>query len=146
MPRCIHEIEESWCGNCNPARGPESPLAGWIDDVSLVIPGDGEAPIALDDLALVSGHTRDEVNQAVAAMRERYPELPLVSDCHGIRFTMDGEAVRRFRRAGATQAMTLIRRRFRGAVIPALTGDEAAIRRVTRQVDRLLEDIEELLV
>lgn len=60
---------------------------------------------------------------------------------------MDTDAVRAFRRAGARQALTLIRRRFRGAVLPYLTGSAstAELRLVTRQVDRVLEDVEDLI-
>lgn len=144
MPDCIHDIDREWCGVCNPAA---TPLEDRINAVFQVIPADGEKPRSLDDICWLAALNRYEVNQAVAAIRERYPDLPLVSDRNGIRFTLDEAAVRRFRQAGAKQALTLIRRRFRGAVLPYLqhAGDQAEVRRVERQLTRLMEDMEELI-
>lgn len=146
MADCMHDIEEAWCGICTPAKGAESPLTLWVNSVSMVIPGDGENPLSVDECAARADLTRHEFNQAVAAIRERHPDLPLVSDRNGIRFTMDQMAVNKFRRAGAGQAMTLIRRRFRGAVLPYLrnvVSDREAAHMAVR-VEVLLEDMQRM--
>jgi hypothetical protein len=150
MAACIHDIEAAWCGVCNPPIGPGSPLEEWINRVSEHIPADDDTPdrISHDDLVLYSGLTESQVNTAVAAIRERHPELPLVSDRTGIRFTMDGEAVRRFRNTAARTAMTRIRRGYRGVLLPYMEvsgASEAQIRQIRRQFERVLEDIEDLL-
>ena len=149
MADCIHGIEDEWCGDCHPGTaGPGSALDQYIDIVSLQIPGDGEAPISKDDLVWMSGLTSGQVDKAVAAIRERHPDLPLVSDRTGIRFTMNEDAVRRFRNSAARTALTRIRRSWRGAVLPYLENagiPDIQMRLIERQFDRVLEDIEDLV-
>ena len=148
MADCLHGIEEAWCGDCNPAAGPGSHLETWIDIVSLLIPGDGQPPVSKADLTQDSGLQPHQVDKAIAAIRERHPDLPLVSDRTGIRFTMDEDAVRRFRNTAARTALTRIRRAFRGALLPYL--EHAGLPAIQmhlleRQFGRVLEDIEDLV-
>jgi hypothetical protein len=144
---CIHLIDAQWCADCNPAAGPESPLEGWINDVFAVIPTDGEQPKSRDVIALESGHTLHETDTAVAAIRERHPDLPLVSDRNGLRFTLDHLDLVKYQHARASQALTLMRRMFRGALVPYMlhTADPSEVRRAQRQMERLLEDMEEFV-
>jgi hypothetical protein len=149
VPSCRHDIEEAWCGFCTPAIGPGSPLDGWIDSVSQVIPAEDEDPMPMAELIELTGLARHQVTKAVAAIRERHPDLPLVSDRNGIRFTMDADAVRRFRNTAARTALTRIRRGYRGVLLPYLDqsgASEAEVRRIKRQFDRVLEDVEDLVV
>jgi hypothetical protein len=148
MPDCRHLIEQAWCGECNPARGPESSLETWISQAFMAIPTDGQDPKPVDEAAFDAGLIRYEFNQATAAIRERYPDLPLVSDRNGIRFTLDPDAVDRYRRARLSQAETLIRRTVRGVIEPfkrAVGASDAEVRVVERSVQRLMEDIRELI-
>jgi hypothetical protein len=145
---CIHEIRREWCGTCNPPRNPDSNRVIWADAAMMVIPGDGEEPLSLDEAAELAGLTRHQMDVAVAHMREAYPDLPLVSTRNGICFTMDEAQVAKFRAQGVRMALTIIRRRFRGAVVPylrAAAASEQDMKRLTRQAERLLEDIEEFI-
>jgi hypothetical protein len=148
MADCIHDIEEAWCGTCTPLVGPDSPLDDWINTITLLIPGDGEQPLPRDELIYLSGLAPGQVDRAVAAIRERYPDLPLVSDRNGIRFTMDEEAVRKFRVSRARIAQTSIRRSYRGAFLPYLQHagiPDREISWMTRQINRLLEDMDDMI-
>jgi hypothetical protein len=145
---CIHEIRREWCATCNPPRDPESNQVVWANEAMMVIPSDGETPMPVDEAASLADLTRHQFNVAVAYLRENHPDLPLVSDRNGIRFTMDAAQVRKFRAQGARTALTIVRRRFRGAVLPYLKASAASdseVRRLTRQAERLLEDIEEFI-
>jgi hypothetical protein len=148
MADCHHGIEEAYCGDCTPRTGPGSALDTYIDVVSLRIPGDGEAPISFGALVTASQLSPGQVTAAVAAIRERHPDLPLVSDRNGIRFTMDEDAVRRFRNTAARTALTRIRRAFRGALLPYLEiagTSDLQLRLLIRQFNRALEDIGDLV-
>jgi|SRR5580765_284041 hypothetical protein len=149
MADCLHGIEDEWCGDCHPSTaGPDSALEQYINIVSLLIPGDGEAPASRDTLILASGLAPHQVDKAVAAIRERHPDLPLVSDRTGIRFTMDEDAVRRFRNSAARTALTRVRRSWRGVLLPYLENagiPDIQMRLIERQFSRVLEDIEDLV-
>ena len=142
---CIHDIDRRWCYDCNPPASPASNAEVWADAVSMVIPGDGEDPMSVDDVAAAAGLTRHQFNKAVAWMRENYPDLPLVSSPAGISFTMDEATVNAFRRSRARSAETTIRRMMRGAVLPYVqqTATNRQYRRMQRMTDSLLDEIAE---
>lgn len=145
MADCIHGIEEAWCGNCRPRPERWGPKR-WADMLFAFIPSPGEDPLSQAELAEQAGLTNTEVAGAVIFLRENYPEFPLVSSPKGYRFTMDGIDVAKFRLWRVRTAQTAMRRAWRGVMLPYLTqtADAAEIRRVTRQFDRLLEDISDL--
>lgn len=142
---CIHGIEEAWCANCRPRPERWGPKR-WADRLFAFIPSPGENPVSQDDLADQSGLTCTEVSGAVAYLRENYPEFPLVSSTRGYCFTVDPVDIAKFRLWRVRTAQTAMRRAWRGVMLPYLTqaADAAEIRRVTRQFDRLLEDIGDL--
>src|ERR1035438_547589 len=142
--KCIHDLEEAWCADCTGRPTAINNRIAWAGDVMMVIPADPAPPVPLDEISIRSRMSRAKVNAAIAYLRETYPDLPLVSNSRGIRFTMNEEEVNKFRHSRFLAAHTIIRRTFRGAVVPYLKqsgASKATVRQFTRQMDRLLEDI-----
>lgn len=151
--RCIHELQSAACSICNGAdakeqakRGRPSQRKGWADAVFQHIPVNEEGWISNPDLAEISGLTGGQVAAAVAYLRDNHPDLPLVSGPQGYTFTVDEADVNRFRLARARSANTTVRRLWYGVLKPYLEkkADAGETRLMTKQYERLLEDIEEL--
>jgi hypothetical protein len=146
---CIHGLRGEWCGDCNPLAGPASELDIWINHLEEVIPvsqpWETRWPSA-DELAWAAGLLPGQYARAIAAIRERFPDLPLVSDRNGIRFTLDARQVRIYREARMRAALTIVRRTFRGAVLPGIREiSPGAERWVQIQAEHLLDQIEFLV-
>jgi hypothetical protein len=149
MADCIHDIEEAWCATCNPPVYGPGPV-DFANDVSQFIPATDNPADAISNamLATVTGLSPSQVGQGIAWIRENIPDMPLISDRNGYRFTTDDDAVRRFRNTGARAALTMIRRRYRGALLPWLSTSGAntqQVHRLTRQFDRVMEDMADLI-
>ena len=146
---CIHGLREEWCGDCNPLVGPASDLEIWVNTLSDVIPVAApweERWPSAEELADAAGLLPGQYSRAIAAIRERFPDLPLVSDRNGIRFTLDAKQVRIYREARMRTALTIVRRTVRGAVLPGIREiNPEAERWVQIQAEHLLDQIEYLV-
>jgi hypothetical protein len=153
---CRHDLDPSTCSVCNgtdllqghlPGRGRPSNTEALVDAMFEWIPEDGQDWISRDDLADLSGLTPEQVSRAVAWLRDNAPEFPLVSSTYGYRFSMDQADVNAYRAARAKTAYTQIRRTWTGVVRPYVeqTQDPTMVRSMTRQFERLLEDIADLI-
>jgi hypothetical protein len=151
---CIHGIEDArWCTICNgrdraeQARG-RAMRPEWAAVVRSWIPAIGSDWISGDDLADVTGLTRGQVGSAVAYLRDSEPDFPLVSGPEGYRFSIDEADVNRYQASAVRTAQTRIRRSWRGVIRPYLTAiaaDPMTIRRHTKAMERLLEDLDDLV-
>ena len=153
MDLCIHELQPATCSVCNGTdtreklkRGRPFQRERWAEEIFQHIPVNEEGWISSTDLAEASGLTVGQVAAAIAYLRDNMPALPLVSGPQGYTFTVDAVDVGRFRAAAARTAHTRIRRMWLGVVKPYVEqlGDQVTVRLLTRQFERLLEDIEEL--
>lgn len=97
-------------------------------------------------MAAHAGLTQHQVTTAIAYLRDHYPDFPLLSSPLGYRFSVNEAEINRFRCARARVANTIIRRLWTGTMKPFLEcgGELAETRLITKQFERLLEDIEEL--
>lgn len=152
MSRCVHDLEGITCAICHP-RGDITPArrgrplltAGWADQLVSWIPAIGADWISRDDLAEVSGLSPEQVSRAVAWLRDNSPELPLVSGPEGYRFSLSEQDIARYKNSALKTAKTRIRRAWTGVIRPYLDHiDSADTRLITKQFERLVEDIEEL--
>lgn len=121
--------------------------SAWADQVFDHIPGIGSEPLSGDALAKASNLTTAQVQSAVAYIRDNYPEFPLISSPDGYYFSMDLDAMNKFRRARMKSALTTIRRTWSGAVKPYLDRINNPIISNTlhKQYKRLMEDMGELV-
>lgn len=142
---CFHGIEQPTCSLCNPAEKPPRPVEVRAAQLERWIPALNDDPISASELADVSGLTVDEIYEGMAFIRDHYPDLPLVSDSRGYRYSTNQEDVDHYRAARFKTAYTQIRRTWRGVVKPYLDerGDIEIARLIGKQFDRLLEDIED---
>ncbi len=146
---CIHGLRTEWCGDCTPLVGPGSSLDIWVNNLSEIIPiaepWETRWPPA-GELADAAGLLPGQYAKAMAAIRERFPDLPLVSDRNGIRFTLDAQQVRIYREARMRTALTTVRRAFRGAVLPGIRQIRPEGERwVQLQAEHLLDQIEYMI-
>lgn len=105
------------------------------------------------DLATQARLAYQDVVNVVAYLRDHYPDRPLLSSSWGYWWSDDPVEVEAYQRLRAGQALTMLRRTYRGAVRPLLLGIAARdpgrqveVRRRLRDFERLLEDIEQDLV
>lgn len=119
----------------------------WAGMILYEIPIDPAPPLFGAVLALRTGLTRDQVSAGVAWLRDSFPGLPLVSSHKGYVWSTDPDDVARFKKWRGRTAMTVIRRCFSGDVIPLLRHTAPTQEPfITRQFERLLQDIDALLV
>lgn len=121
--------------------------SAWADQVFDHIPGIGSEPLSGDDLAKASNLTVAQVQSAVAYIRDNYPEFPLISSPDGYFFSMDLDAMNKFRRARMKSALTTIRRTWTGVVKPYLDhiNNPIITQTLHKQYKRLMEDMGELV-
>lgn len=120
--------------------------AEWADRIFQLIPAVGHQPISQKQLALASNLKPRQVEQAVAYLRDTFPEFPLVSSQDGYCFSVDGDVVAKFGKTRAKVALTTIRRSWEGAIKPYLShiNDQAVAVIVQKQYSRIMEDLAEL--
>jgi len=107
---------------------------------------DGDIWRGKAELAALTGLTAAQVAAAVAYLRDTYPDLPLVSGRDGYRWSTDADDVVAFRQWRARTAHTTMRRLWTGVMKPYLDelGDAKVTNPITKQFERLLEDMGEL--
>lgn len=151
---CKHDLTPTACAICNGTdplqgyarRGRPSTIEENVDALVQWIPAIGEDWISRDELADLSGLDPAQVSRAVAWLRDHDPGFPLVSSPRGYRFSMDEADVNAYRAARAKTAYTQIRRTWSGVVKPYVEHRAPEqVRTMTRQFERLLEDIEDLI-
>ena len=84
-----------------------------------------------------------QVIAAVAYLRERFPEYPLISSHSGYQFSLDPERLGDFWRWRARSAKTTLTRLWNGALHPYFQHNQAHpyARLVQRQGQRFIEDL-----
>jgi hypothetical protein len=144
---CLHGLVQAHCAICNPAPKQPRPVEVRAAVLEKWIPALNGDPVSAAELADVSGLTVAQLYEAIGFLRDTYPDLPLVSDGRGYRWSMDREDIDRYRAARARTALTQVRRSWSGVVKPYLeqTGDTSITRLIAKQYERLLEDIEDLI-
>jgi hypothetical protein len=144
---CLHELEQAQCSICTPVATRPRPVEVRAAQLERWIPALNESPVSAADLADVSGLNVSQIYEAVGFLRDAYPDLPLVSDGRGYRWSLDREDIDRYQAARAKTALTQVRRSWRGVVKPYLEefGDTATTRLIAKQYERLLEDIEDMI-
>ena len=152
---CRHDLTPSGCSICNGTdpmqgdahRGRPSMIEELVDAIVQWIPAIGEDWIPREELAELAGMTPEQVSRAIAWLRDHDPDFPLVSSPRGYRFSMEQADVNAYRAARAKTAYTQIRRTWTGVVKPYVEGtqDPATVRLMTRQFERILEDVGELI-
>lgn len=144
---CFHGLEHKTCSLCNQAEKPPRPVEIRAAQLERWIPALNDNPVPATELAEVSGLTVEQIYEAMGFMRDNYPDLPLVSDGRGYRYSMNQEDIDHYRSARFKTAFTQIRRTWSGVVKPYLDerGELEITRLIGKQFDRLLEDIEEMI-
>jgi hypothetical protein len=110
--------------------------------------GNNAAPISGKDLADLSGLTLMQVAKGIEAIRDDYPEFPLVSSPQGYLFTIDAGAVAKYRSARAKSAHTTIRRLWTGTIKPYISQpgfNSREARRTSKEFERVIEDLADIL-
>lgn len=118
----------------------------WADQIFDHIPAVGSDPKSGEQLAKDSNLTVVQVREAVAYLRDNFPDFPLCSSPDGYYFTMDLDAVNKFRRQRVKTALTQIRRTWDGAVKPYLNhiNNPFLSQTIHKQYKRIMEDLAEL--
>ena len=119
----------------------------WGDLVFMHIPTAPDVPISGKDLAKRSKLTINQVQDGVAALRDRFPDFPLVSNHLGYRFSEYEVDVTPFRRKRMRSALTIIRRLWTGVLRPFLLrqADPQLATFMTKQFERAMQDIADLV-
>jgi hypothetical protein len=93
------------------------------------------------------GRTRAEVYDLIGDIRDAIPEMPLISSNRGYVFTVDMSIIRPFALWRCRTVRTILARYHGGVIIPLtrLFPNLAEARRVNRDVERLLQDMDDLV-
>jgi hypothetical protein len=104
--------------------------------------------VSASDLMNLTGLGYMQVIAGVAWLKDNRPNLPLVSSKAGYRFTTDAQRVRTHRHWRLATAYTVLRRVYRGVISPYLASmsNRPLAQMVERQFERVLQDVESLLV
>lgn len=125
---------------------PKAVLASRVFDCIPV--GDKEAPVSRADLCALSGLTVAQVKAGLEYIRDHHPDLPLVHTAAGYRFTTDADSVTANRIEGVRSVLTRMRRLWDGLVNPYISQpgfNQRDLKRVTKQFERVIEDLADIL-
>jgi hypothetical protein len=144
---CLHGLEQAHCSLCKPKTKKTRPVEERAAELERWIPALNDDPISAAEIAEVSGLTVPQVYEAFGFIRDNSPDLPLPSDRRGYAYSSKPEVIDRYRNAAMKTALTRIRRLWRGVIKPflALIGNEEWAQYQTKQFERLLVDIEDMV-
>jgi hypothetical protein len=124
----------------------------WANAVAPHIPSAPDAPISVDALVGLTGLRPQDVHHGVGFLRDETIEAggrPLVSTGAGYRYTFDEPEIADFRVRSTRRAHTTMSRLWHGVLRPYLASLPATSpesRQVSKQMERALEDLGDLLV
>lgn len=117
---CLHDLPQDQCSLCNGSNVRLRPVELRAAQVELWIPALNENPVSKAELAEVSGVPERFIGEAVAFLRDNNPDLPLISDSRGYRWSKDQAEVDAYRASRAKTAHTQLGRTWTGVVRPYL--------------------------